>query len=212
MKRIYMLKQVAEAQEEERKRIARDLHDGVAQTLVPVPIKINHLMKNNDFPENVASELRDVEETVSGALREIRCICTGVGPGLMIDLGLIDTLTTLVGSMRKRGQTIITLNIEGNHRKLPKETEQALFRIAQESLNNIWKHAEAKKATLKIAYEKNRIFMSISDDGKGFDTNVKSSGNLGLRIIRERARLLNADLRIDSANGKGTTISVTIKK
>ncbi len=210
------IKQITMAQEEERKRIARDLHDDVSPNILILIQKLDNLASGKRHKlaallENVAA-LRGQAVT---ALESLRATAQGLRPRILDDLGLVAALEWIAEETEK-GQGIRTqVEVAGLDRRLSPETQIVLFRIAQEALNNIRKHAQASRATIAIEGKGNDITMTIADNGRGFVVNERlgegvSAGRLGIMGMYERARLLNGNMRIKSEPGKGTELTVTL--
>ncbi|MDX2195399.1 MAG: histidine kinase [Cytophagales bacterium] len=186
-----------EGQENERKRISRDMHDGIGQMLTALKFKVQEIDQQNDVTSDIKNMLDDI-------IKEIRRITINLMPSVLWDFGLDAALHQLIKTVPVPVHYEYT-TIPGAP-ELTMEERTALFRIAQEGLNNIAKYALATKVQLHIIHEQEYISMQISDNGIGFDMedNIKHTG--GLVNIRERAKLVNGELVIKSVAGKGTTI------
>ncbi len=213
--RVY-IQQITRAQEEERKRVARDLHDDVSPDIIILTQKLDKLMssprlRSADLKDHLA-ELRD--QAVK-ALEALRATAQGLRPRILDDLGLVAALEWIAEELEKDQRIQVLVEAAGIDRELSPETQIVLFRIAQEALNNIRKHARASKVTIGIKGEVDGITMTVTDDGQGFIVperfvDIVTAGRLGLMGMYERARLLNGSLRIKSAPGKGTELSVRL--
>jgi two-component system sensor histidine kinase DegS len=209
-------RQITRTQEEERKRIARDLHDDVSPLLLVLIQKLDNLASGQRPKVSALKEnLQGLREQAVEALESLRSCAQGLRPRIIDDLGLVAAIEW-IGDGLERDQGISTsvevLNIE---RDISPETQIVLFRIAQEALNNIRKHAQASRVNIKMEDRDNDIIMTITDDGKGFEVperaeDMVSAGRLGLMGMYERARLLNGDLQILSEPGKGTKLTVRL--
>jgi len=212
--------QILRVQEEERGRIARELHDGVLQDLAYLRNCLGEMRARTKFHHK---DSKGSDDTVSVLLRrtqsmteDVRRISQGLRPTLLDMLGLIQSIDTFIDECRAVSDDIrFKLRIIGKERRLPPETELALFRIAQEALNNVRKHSFAKNAEVIIKFSRDSIYMSIEDDGLGFTftnniCNYVGDGRLGLISMNERVHLLNGSLRIKSKGGAGTKIMVTV--
>lgn len=202
--------QLIESQEAERKRIAAELHDGLGQNLVVIKNRAMLAIKKGDDKERVAKELDNISQTVTQALEEVREITNNLRPQLLDRIGL----TKAINSMLKKVSGVIEIESEiDNIDKVFNEIgEISVYRIIQESLNNVIKHSGATKVSVKIKRTENNILLIIEDNGKGFDlenVNLNGSG-LGLVGLKERSQLLNGELQINSEIRKGTTIEVKI--
>ncbi|HRH44247.1 MAG TPA: two-component regulator propeller domain-containing protein [Pyrinomonadaceae bacterium] len=202
--------QLIESQEAERKRIAAELHDGLGQNLVVIKNRAMLAIKKGDDKERVAKELDNISETVTQALEEVREITNNLRPQLLDRIGL----TKAINSMLKKVSGVIEIEseIDNIDRVFNEIGEISIYRIIQESLNNVIKHSGATKVSVKIKRTENNILLIIEDNGKGFDlenVNLNGSG-LGLVGLKERSQLLNGELQINSEIRKGTTIEVKI--
>jgi signal transduction histidine kinase len=213
--RIYV-QQITRAQEEERKRIARDLHDDVSPGIIILMQKLDNLISTPQLKiASVRENLKELRDEALKALEALRATAQGLRPRIIDDLGLVAALEWIAEEL-ERDQGIPTrVETRNLERKQTPETEIVLFRIAQEALNNVRKHAQASSVTIRVEGSNNQIKMTITDDGQGFNVPVKidgmvSAGRLGLMGMYERARLLNGSLKIKSAPGKGTEISVIL--
>ena len=212
------IQQITRAQEEERKRISRDLHDDVSPDLIILIQKLDNLASAQRMKlATVKENLENIRAQAVKALESLRATAQGLRPRVIDDLGLVDALEWIAEEL-ERDQGIQT-KVESRRmeRALPPETQILLFRIAQEALNNIRKHARASSVIIKLEGGEGNIKLTVIDDGQGFATPDKiegmvSAGRLGLMGMGERAKLLNGTLRIKSAPGKGTEITVTLPR
>ena len=210
------LQQITRAQEEERKRISRDLHDDVSPDLIILIQKLDKLAAAQRLKvATVKENLEDIRGQAVKALQGLRATAQGLRPRIIDDLGLVAALEWIAEEL-ERDQNIQT-RVESSdmERPLPPETQILLFRIAQEALNNIRKHARASRVVIRLEGGEKNIKMTVTDDGQGFQAPEKiegmvSAGRLGLMGMYERARLMNGNLEIKSAPGKGTEITVTL--
>jgi len=208
----YYLHEITNAQEEERKRIARELHDSTAQTLIALLHQLENLLdKKAKMPIREAKTLWGFYEEIKDVLREVRRFSRDLRPSILDDLGLLPALEWVIGELQKEYGVYATLKVSGNERRFSPEVELTLFRIVQEALRNIAKHAQASKAEVKFQFDKHKIRLTISDDGTGFEPpeslgNLLHAGKLGLAGIQERVQLLGGSLKLQSKPGKGTTL------
>lgn len=202
-------RQLIESQETERKRIASELHDGLGQNLVVIKNRAMLAIKKGDDKERVAKELDNISESATQALEEVREITNNLRPQLLDRLGL----TKAMNSMLKKVSDVIEIEseIDSIDNIFNENEEISIYRIVQESLNNVLKHSGATKVLVKIKQTDNNILMRIEDNGKGFDS-MSVKGGLGLVGLKERSQLLNGELLIDSKIGEGTIIEVKIQK
>ena len=212
----YYLQEITRAQEEERKRIARELHDDTAQALYALTRQVDNFVRSNtDLPADDAAFLRDLNEQLREVLQEVRRFGQDLRPPMLDDLGLLATLRWLVSDVKEQHGIGTDLRVLGIERRLPPEAEFTLFRIVQEALRNVEKHAETSKAEIEIEFDEGKTRLSVSDNGKGFKlsgslVDFARAGKLGLAGMEERTRLLNGSMRIESEPGKGTTVMVEI--
>lgn len=206
-------RRILQAQEQERRRIARDLHDESAQNLVVVSRDLASLAGSGAPGSREAIE--QVRELVVETLTGLRRFSHDLRPPVLEDLGLAAALESLVDRMQDRGAVDIRLQVEGTARRLDDEAEVALFRIGQEALNNVLHHADATTAALHLRFGEDEVELEVRDDGRGFSVpislaDVTVEGSLGLTGMHERAALVGADLAITSALGEGTRVSVHV--
>ena len=203
-----------DAQEEERKRLARELHDDTIQTLVIAKAELNALAAEEPAPAAVRERLENVEATLAAAIDNMRRFSRDLRPSLLDDLGLVDAVDWLVGDLGVRTTINGQLHTSGEPRRLDQKDELTLFRIVQEALRNVERHAGASTVEVRIHFGED-VRAIITDDGKGFDTSQAlhdrhSSTGLGLLGIRERAKLAGAELSIRSQPSAGTSVTVTL--
>ncbi|OGN96371.1 MAG: hypothetical protein A2Y89_00055 [Chloroflexi bacterium RBG_13_51_18] len=212
------LQQITRVQEEERKRIARDLHDDVSPEIIILIQKLDNLASAQRLK---LATIRDNLEAVRGqavrALESLRATAQGLRPRILDDLGLVAALEWIAEGLERDQQIQASVETKNMDIQLSPETQILLFRIAQEALNNIRKHAKATEVTILLEGQDDNIKMTITDNGQGFKTpdrieGMVSAGRLGLMGMQERARLLNGTLQIKSAPGKGTVLTVNIPR
>jgi len=212
----YYLQEITRAQEEERKRIARELHDDTAQALYALTRQVDNFVRTNtNLPADNAAFLGDLGKQISKVLQDLRRFSQDLRPPMLDDLGLLATLRWLVSESRERCGIEVDLKVVGDKRRLPPEVEFTLFRIVQEAVRNIERHSQALKAEVSVEFGGNKTRVSVSDNGKGFKlseslVDLVRTGKLGLAGMEERARLLNGSIKIESEPGKGTTVMVEI--
>ncbi|HOR01217.1 MAG TPA: GAF domain-containing protein [Anaerolineae bacterium] len=191
----------------ERNRLARDLHDAVTQTLFSASLIAEVLPRlwQRDA-EQGRRRLEELRQLTRGALAEMRTLLLELRPSALVEAPLGDLLRQLGEAITGRARLPVTLEIEGQG-DLPPDVRIAFYRIAQEALNNVAKHAGASQARLSLRYG-DPCALSIADDGCGFDLGAVPADHLGLSIMRERAEAVGASLQIDSTPGRGTRVSV----
>jgi len=193
----------------ERSRLARDLHDAVTQTLFSASLIAEVLPRIwEKDPGEGRKRLDELRGLTRGALAEMRTLLLELRPASLLESELGDLLRHLAEATTGRAGAKVGLDIEG-HRELPADVQIALYRIAQEALNNVVKHAQASKITLSLHMTPDKVAINIIDNGCGFDFTSASPDSLGLRIMKERAETIGAILSISSRTGDGTAVTVT---
>jgi signal transduction histidine kinase/ligand-binding sensor domain-containing protein len=207
-------RRLIDSQEQERKRFAAEMHDGLGQSLVIIKNRARLSLKQPDQKEAMINHLENISETASHAISEAKEIAFNLRPHLLDRLGLTKTIESMLGKAFGASGIKFEAEIEGIDDVLEKDSEILLYRIVQECANNIVKHSQATKAVLKIERAGNNLTINISDNGRGFDPsagdNNLSKRSFGLIGIAERTRLLGGKLHIESAVGKGTTVLIII--
>lgn len=208
-------RKLMEVQEEERKRISRDLHDETAQYLSLLSLEMGNLIeKDKSLSPEVTVKMKKLKEIADKSLQEVRRYSHELRPSVLEQFGLTEALELIIGEFNERKETQVDFRIRGEEARLKEEVELVLFRITQEALNNIRKHSEASKAEVILNFTPDKVRLTIADYGKGFDVSKKRTSNdkggLGLVGIRERAGMVGANLRIKSSIGKGTNVSVEV--
>ncbi len=192
----------------ERSRLARDLHDAVTQTLFTTSLiadVLPRIWERN--PEEGRARLEQIRQLTRGALAEMRTLLLELRPATLTETNLADLIRQLCLAFTGRTQIQVDVSVDGEF-VLPPDVQVAFYRIAQELLNNIAKHAQASKVTVRLSEVTGQILLRISDDGKGFDLQSVPAGHMGLGIIRERAAAIGATLDVDSRPGGGTVAAV----
>jgi PAS domain S-box-containing protein len=196
----------------ERSRLARELHDAVTQTLFSTSLIADVLPRlwerNADEARRRLIELRRLTR---GALAEMRTLLTELRPASLTEVGLGEGLRQLTEALTGRASMLVTLAVEGQSH-MPPDVHIALYRIAQEALNNVARHAGASHASVYLHCEPEQVKLEIRDDGQGFDPAKLTLDHLGLGIMRERAEAIDAMLQIESQSGSGTQVVVVWPK
>ena len=212
----FHLRQVLKAQEEERKRISRELHDDAGQSLLLLIRRLDAIASDPErkLSRSVKQRLARLHDLAVEILNGLRRYAQQLRPAILDDLGLAAALEWMADDLAKAGIEVVA-NIEKAELGLSREVELVLFRIAQEALSNVRKHAEASKVVIRLEPVEGKIGMVIADDGKGFETpkrlsDLSSTGKLGIVGMQERAHLLGGTLNIQSEPGKGTTVVIDI--
>ncbi len=198
----------AEAVATERNRIANELHDSVTQALYTASLIAEALPKVwQKQPEEALRSLEELRLLTQGAQAEMRTLLLELRPGELAGRKLSELLRQLTDAMAARSEMPISVSVAGEC-QLPTDVQIALYRISQEALNNIRKHARADRAWVNLKYDRDRLTLRIGDNGLGFDLASAQVHQLGLRIMRERAEAIGADLTIESQPDQGTEVKV----
>lgn len=204
---------IIEAQEEERKRLSREIHDGPAQMMANVMMRsdlIERIYKERGAGEAI-TEIKSLKKMVRNALYEVRRIIYDLRPMALDDLGLVPTLRKYLQTIEEYHNTVkIYFSNVGDEKRLPPKYEVALFRLVQESVQNALKHAEAKEIKVKLEIRNDSISVVIRDDGKGFDTTQKKPESFGMIGMRERVELLEGQISFDSKINAGTIVLIQV--
>jgi signal transduction histidine kinase len=202
------LRRVVEAQERERRRLAIELHDETGQSLAAVLMGLRRLEESGD-PAAVSATVAELRETVVNAVQELRALAVELRPKALDDFGLAPALERLIDTYSRRTGLTVESHLAGLEPRLPEPVESALYRIAQEALTNIAKHAGASAVSIVTRRKDERLTMIVEDNGTGFDPTAPAGG-LGLVSMRERAELLGGSLRVESTTEHGTTLVVEV--
>jgi signal transduction histidine kinase len=198
---------------EERQRLSRELHDSVTQALYGVSLHAEAasraLTAGDAAP--VAANLQEIGETIQEALGEMRLLLYELRPPLLEERGLFGALQSRLGAVESRAGLMTEMQGEGAERLAP-ETEQELYRMAQEALNNVLKHAHARQVTVRLEVSKGRAVLEVADDGVGFEPSLQNTGGFGLPGMRERAERLGGTLQVESRPGQGTRVRVEVPR
>jgi|GEM_PF-6689600 len=201
---------IVQGQEEERKRVSMELHDGVGQILTAMQMKVDFLKNSrddHDQPRNQA--FSEAVSLVNNARQEVRRISYNLMPSILSDFGLEEALGNLCKSIENSSELDVDAFIDIAGRRFPEPVEIAVFRIAQEAMNNACKYSQARYLMLELSALGNQLQLIVEDNGKGFDPEKISRGN-GLANLTQRARLLNGHLEIDTAPGRGTRVKAIL--
>ena len=205
---------VTTGQEEERRRLARDLHDDTIQALIALNQQIQ-LAQLSVVDETMAGKLSTMQQMAEQMIGDLRRLTRDLRPIYLEDLGLIPALDMLARDIGHLQQLPVTFESSGRDRRLPAAEELALYRIAQEGLSNVLRHAQASQADLCLAFESEAVTLTIRDDGVGFvvpesPAQMAATGHFGLLSIQERAELIGARMVIASTPGSGTQIAISL--
>ncbi len=206
-----MTNYVIQAQEEERKRVSRDLHDGVSQALYSILVGLK-VLDQLDLEKEVKAQLEDVRQLTTRVLNEVNTMAAGLRPSALDDLGLL----AAIRSYRRRYEQTFgietRLEAKGGTRRYESTVETALYRICQEAMTNAAKYADTDVIEITLEDQDDKVILTIRDYGKGFepDQMLGRDKALGLYGMKERANLLGGTVIIQSAPGKGTTVQAII--
>lgn len=200
------------AQEEERARIARELHDGAVQYLVALRRRLDLIKR--EIARGTVPEFGDVDMMLDAAVSDLREFARNLRPPVLDDFGLVSACEWLADQAAKEGIQV-SFSVTGHARRLNQEIEISAFRIAQEALSNAIKHSGASSVTFSLAFEESALRVSLKDNGQGFEPPVTPgslvrAGQMGLVGMFERAELLSADINLKSEKGRGTSLEVVI--
>ncbi len=202
-------------QEEERRHIAQELHDGPLQSLIHLCRQIDEIdaAHTGSTPPG-APPLTELRTIVEDTVAELRSIAKGLRPSVLDDLGLVASINQMLTEAGERQQFETSFGVTGVERRLSPSVELALFRMAQEALSNVERHAAAQRVAVGIDFEAGGLRLLVKDDGVGFDASARPDGSrsssLGLPGMTERAHLIGSRLVIHSELGRGTTVDVWV--
>jgi signal transduction histidine kinase len=205
------IKAMVATQEEERKRISRDLHDDVGTKLSALKLFVSSLHEKATHLDNeeIRSLAKSSEQFITEAIQDVRQLLLNLSPTVLEEFGYTTAVEGLVNKINETHLIKFTLVVFGMNNRLQKDYELALYRITQELINNVLKHAEAKNVSLQIGQRDNKIILMMEDDGKGFDVNAHKNG-FGLHNLDARTKLMHGFMTIDSQPGKGTSVLIEI--
>jgi signal transduction histidine kinase len=205
------LKAVIRAQEEERRRIARELHDSAGQALASILLGLKVVSQERTIQE-ARARLADLRDVVADAAGEVRRITHELRPSVLDDVGLAPALERYSKDLAERTNLKVTLSIELNDQRLDAETETVVYRVAQEALTNVVKYANATSVGISVREHDDAYLLSVTDDGEGFDLESAAESGLGIRGMRERADLVGGSLDVRSVLGQGTTVLLEVPR
>ena len=213
----FYLKEVLQAQEEERKRISRELHDDAGQSLLLLIHRLDALASDPEtrLPKQSKERITRLHGLAVKILDGLRHYAQELRPAILDHMGLVAALGWIAENMDRERRTKVVVDVHGTERELSPEAKLVLFRIAQEALNNVKKHSGATRAVVKLEYEPQKIILTVTDNGRGFElperlSDLASIGKLGLTGMEERARLLGGTLLVQSKLGQGTTVTAEL--
>ena len=210
-------RQILQAQEEERHRLAHELHDEAAQALTLLLVRLR-LLERAHTPDEAQQRVQELRALTAQALENVRRVALDLRPTILDDLGLAPALEWRVDEFNKDATTQATMEVRGIEGRLPRDIELIFYRIGQESLTNVARHADATQVHVRLIRENGTLALEVVDDGCGFDpqqvreqgqAQTEASRRLGLGLLgmRERMGIIRGELQIDSAPGQGTRIT-----
>jgi len=206
--RDVLRRQLSEVEEEERRRLARELHDEIGQDLTSLLLSLRTI-EDAKGPDELREATSSLRELVVTALQDVRRLAVELRPKALDDFGLVPALERLAATFAEQTGMVFELEDRLGDRRLPSDVETAFYRIVQETLTNVVKHAQAQHVSILLVWREDNAKAVIEDDGLGFDPGASTEG-LGLLGIRERLDLLSGRLVIESTPGAGTTLVVEI--
>jgi signal transduction histidine kinase len=211
----FYIRQVTDAQEDERRRVARELHDETAQGLVGVARRLDALATSDlGEPEATAERLEEVYQRIEELLQGVRRFSRDLRPSVLDDLGLLPAIEGLLAGLEPSGIEC-QMEISGQRRRLAPDVELALYRIVQEALNNVKRHAKADRVVVAVEFEEDKLIVAVCDKGQGFEMPARVGdlallGRFGFVGMHERAQLLRGTLMVQAEPGRGTTVMVEV--
>src|SRR5262245_59477033 len=203
------LRRVVSAQELERRRLARELHDETGQALTAMLLGLKSL-EDAEGEDDLAESTRRVRDLVVATLQDVRRLAVELRPKALDDFGLVPALERLVETFREQTGIEVDLEPRLGDDRLPSDVETTLYRITQEALTNVVKHADARHVSIVLTRRNASISAVIEDDGRGFSVGQSSENGLGLLGMRERVALVDGRLTVESSPGSGTTLSIEV--
>lgn len=209
-----LLHQTITAQESERRRLAAEIHDSVVQSLVGISYRLQAVEKklSPEGDDELRADIKVVEEQLNTNIRELRDLLLGLRPPMLDDMGLYKALEVHLKNFKTRNSIQYSFQLPESPPRLTRDAQINLFRIVQEALNNVEKHAGASHVTVEIGTTPQKLFLTVRDDGKGFSA-ARSRGkprNLGIAGMRERTELLGGQIKMKSESGRGTIVSLDV--
>lgn len=203
-------KAVLEAEEKERVRIARELHDSLGQMLSAAKMNMSAM---DSYNEEDAKLISNAQKLVDDAVKEVRTISHNLMPASLMDKGIETALNELAAKINDTGLLEIELLVTAGEERLDSSVEIAVYRIVQEVINNMIKHSKANKVEVLLDYNSEKIYLSIKDNGVGFDTNtIEQSSGIGWKNIFSRVYMMNGDVQVNSQPGRGTLVNIEFAK
>jgi signal transduction histidine kinase len=207
--KLRRLRSVIDGQDQERNRLARELHDGIGQSLIAVKLQLENAETQNY--SMMRAGIDSAKNMIDITIEEVRRVCNALLPAALNEFGIVSTLRALSSELGSLAGFKAVFENEGSLDRMSKKSQIYIYRIAQEALNNITKHARATQVVIKLRRINNIVTLEVSDNGKGFIFDpVCFAQRNGLQNMRERTNLLDGEFEVDSQPGNGTTIKVSI--
>jgi len=207
--KLRRLRSVIDGQDQERNRLSRELHDGIGQSLIAIKLQLENAETQNY--SMMRAGIDSAKNMIDITIEEVRRVCNALLPAALNEFGIVSTLRALCSELGSLAGFKAVFEIEGSLDRMSKKSQIYLYRIAQEALSNIAKHARSTQVTMKLRRENNIVTLEVSDNGKGFIFDpVSFALRNGLQNMRERTDLLDGEFSINSQPGNGTTIKVSI--
>jgi signal transduction histidine kinase len=207
--KLRRLRSVIDGQDQERQRLSRELHDGIGQSLIAIKLQLENAETQNY--SMMRAGIDSAKNMIDTTIEDVRNVCNALMPAALNEFGVVSTLRALFSELGALAGFKSVFENEGSLDRMSKKSQVYLYRIAQEALNNITKHARASQVTMKLKRSNNIVTLEVTDNGKGFIFDpVCFAQRNGLQNMRERTQLLQGEFTINSEPGKGTTILVSI--
>jgi len=207
--KLRRLRSVIDGQDQERQRLSRELHDGIGQSLIAIKLQLENAETQNY--SMMRAGIDSAKNMIDTTIEDVRNVCNALMPAALNEFGIVSTLRALCSELGALAGFKSVFENEGSLDRMSKKSQVYLYRIAQEALNNITKHARASQVTMKLKRSNNIVTLEVTDNGKGFIFDpVCFAQRNGLQNMRERTHLLQGEFTINSEPGKGTTILVSI--
>ncbi|QEC67877.1 sensor histidine kinase [Panacibacter ginsenosidivorans] len=207
-----LLQTQLEIQEQTFKIISEEIHDNIGQTLSFVKLNLSTIKTDDNI---ISAKITESNELLNKTIHDLRDLSRSLNPGFISDIGLANAIKQQLQLLEKTGRYTVVFTAEGTEYKNDPQRELVVFRVIQELLNNIVKHAVASVITTTIQYQPEQLVISVKDNGNGFDIENKSAAahkSLGLRNMYNRMKLVNGSMQITSARGSGTTAIIRLAK
>ena len=210
-----LARSVWRVQEDERRRLARELHDGLGQNLTALKHQIDHLASDTELPTEIRAKLRSACELCASTLEETRALSRMLRPQILDDLGIEAALNWLARSIGESAKMVIEVDVSGLREPLGSDADTLVFRVVQEALNNVAKHSKARHALVRLSTRTGDLNVLIADDGTGCDAEAAAAKasqgvSTGLSSMRERVALFGGQFNFISEPGQGTQVRMSL--